>query len=54
MSDSALNQVTITAPNGKKYTVKTKISGDKAKIAAEGVSKFVIENTPKKEIGELD
>lgn len=53
-SGKANNQVTITAPNGKKYTVLTSISGDKAKNAAAAVSKFIIDNTPKKETGELD
>jgi len=44
----ARNNVTITAPNGKKYIVQTKISGEDALNAAIGVEKFVIDNTPKK------
>lgn len=47
MSSDALNQVTITAPNGKKYTVKTGLSGEKAINAAIAVEKFVINNSPK-------
>lgn len=47
MSDDALNQVTITAPNGKKYIVKTDLSGEKAINAAIAVEKFVINNSPK-------
>ena len=42
------NEVQITAPNGKKYIVKTKISGENAITAAIGVEKFVIDNSPKK------
>jgi hypothetical protein len=48
------NQVTITAPNGKKYTVATKISGDKAINAAIAVEKFVTANSPKQTENEVN
>lgn len=51
LNKAAMNQVTITAPNGKKYNVKTRLSGDDAKNAAAAVSKFVIDNSPKQTTG---
>lgn len=41
---NSLNEVTVTAPNNKKYVVRTKLSGDNALFAIMGLEDFVIAN----------